>query len=107
MAVQHPASTDLDNIPDGFGDAVWEFDLENVVPPMCDNGDDNGFVLTTTMWDPIHGCVPVEAAFATMGTSAIPTTFGDQLRDSARKPLSERIAVEQLKENRPASTDQW
>ncbi len=25
--VQHPASTDLDNVPDGFGDAMWEFDV--------------------------------------------------------------------------------
>lgn len=35
MAVQHPASTDLANVPDGFGDAVWEFDLTGVVPPLC------------------------------------------------------------------------
>ncbi len=25
--VQHPASTDLDAVPDGFGDAAWEFDI--------------------------------------------------------------------------------
>ncbi len=35
VAVQHPASTNLDNVPDGFGDAVWEFDLTNVQPPKC------------------------------------------------------------------------
>jgi len=27
VAVQHPASTDLDNVPDGFGDALWQFDV--------------------------------------------------------------------------------
>ena len=25
--VQHPASTNLDEVPDGFGDAMWEFDV--------------------------------------------------------------------------------
>lgn len=36
VAVQHPISTDLAQVPDGFGDAVWEFDLTGVVPPLCD-----------------------------------------------------------------------
>lgn len=35
VAVQHPTSTDLDSVPDGFGDAVWEFDLAQVVAPPC------------------------------------------------------------------------
>jgi secreted PhoX family phosphatase len=30
MAVQHPDSTDLANVPDGLGDAVWVFDLSGV-----------------------------------------------------------------------------
>jgi hypothetical protein len=30
--VQHPASTDLDNFPDGFGDAAWEFDIGGADP---------------------------------------------------------------------------
>ncbi len=30
VAVQHPASTDLDNVPDGLGDAVWLFDVSGV-----------------------------------------------------------------------------
>ncbi|WP_308364286.1 MULTISPECIES: alkaline phosphatase PhoX [unclassified Microbulbifer] len=33
VSVQHPASTDL---PEGFGDAIWVFDLEEIVPPACD-----------------------------------------------------------------------
>ena len=33
VAVQHPSSTDLAEVPDGFGDAIWEFDLMDVVPP--------------------------------------------------------------------------
>ncbi len=33
LAVQHPDSTNLANVPEGFGDAVWLFDLTNVVPP--------------------------------------------------------------------------
>ena len=38
IAVQHPSSTDLQNVPEGFGDAVWEFDLVDVVPPpACDS----------------------------------------------------------------------
>ena len=36
MAVQHPASTDLESVPDGFGDALWEFDIAQVVEPPCD-----------------------------------------------------------------------
>ena len=36
VAVQHPTSTDLDVVPNGFGDAVWAFDLSDVVPPTCD-----------------------------------------------------------------------
>jgi len=28
--VQHPASTDLDNVPNGLGDAVWMFNLTNI-----------------------------------------------------------------------------
>ncbi len=35
IAVQHPISTDLESVPDGFGDAVWEFDLEQAVEPPC------------------------------------------------------------------------
>ncbi|WP_052700664.1 alkaline phosphatase PhoX [Methylocucumis oryzae] len=35
VSVQHPSSTDLAIAPTGFGDAVWLFDLENVVPPTC------------------------------------------------------------------------
>lgn len=36
VAVQHPDSTDLAAVPNGFGDAVWEFDLAKVVPPTCE-----------------------------------------------------------------------
>lgn len=35
VAVQHPASTHLDNVPNGMGDAMWSFDLSDVVPPTC------------------------------------------------------------------------
>ncbi len=34
MAVQHPESTDLDNVPDGFGDALWKFDISNIAPDL-------------------------------------------------------------------------
>lgn len=37
IVAQHPSSTDLANVPDGFGDAIWEFDLADVVPPKCDD----------------------------------------------------------------------
>ncbi|GAB1260246.1 alkaline phosphatase PhoX [Aurantivibrio plasticivorans] len=40
VAVQHPSSTDLASIPDGFGDAVWQFDLSDIVPPTCDEAND-------------------------------------------------------------------
>lgn len=30
VAVQHPASTDLNAVPNGLGDAVWVFDVSNV-----------------------------------------------------------------------------
>ena len=32
VAVQHPDSTDLSNVPNGFGDAMWEFNLTRVNP---------------------------------------------------------------------------
>ncbi len=35
VAVQHPDSTDLARVTNGFGDAVWRFDLTDVVPPPC------------------------------------------------------------------------
>lgn len=36
VAVQHPASTNLDNVPGGMGDALWKFDITDVVPPTCE-----------------------------------------------------------------------
>ena len=42
VAVQHPSSTNLANVPDGFGDALWRFDVSNVVPPTCDDDDNDG-----------------------------------------------------------------
>lgn len=38
VAVQHPESTNLSNVPEGFGDALWKFDLSGVVPPVCQKG---------------------------------------------------------------------
>ncbi|TPV93615.1 MAG: DUF839 domain-containing protein [Myxococcales bacterium FL481] len=35
VAVQHPQSTDLEAVPGGQGDALWQFDITNVVPPAC------------------------------------------------------------------------
>ena len=35
VAVQHPSSTNLDEVPQGMGDAVWEFDVSQVLPPAC------------------------------------------------------------------------
>lgn len=38
VAVQHPSSTDLGLVPSGSGDAVWSFDLKNIVAPPCKRG---------------------------------------------------------------------
>lgn len=35
VSVQHPDSTDLSTVPEGFGDALWRFNLAGVVPPSC------------------------------------------------------------------------
>ena len=35
VSVQHPDSTNLANVPEGFGDALWSFDISGVVPPSC------------------------------------------------------------------------
>lgn len=35
VAVQHPTTTDLDVVADGQGDALWLFDIRDVVPPIC------------------------------------------------------------------------
>lgn len=42
VAVQHPSSTNLDAVPDGRGDALWAFDLKDVVPPACRAKNDRG-----------------------------------------------------------------
>ena len=39
VSVQHPRSTDLDSVPGGQGDALWKFDITDVVPPTCDRHD--------------------------------------------------------------------
>jgi secreted PhoX family phosphatase len=33
VSVQHPASTNLEETPEGFGDAIWLFDLEDTIHP--------------------------------------------------------------------------
>jgi uncharacterized protein len=38
LAVQHPSSADLGVVPSGFGDAVWSFDLKDIVAPPCKAG---------------------------------------------------------------------
>ncbi len=43
VAVQHPDSTDLEAVPEGFGDAIWEFSLRNVVPPVCKGHNNYGW----------------------------------------------------------------
>ncbi|MFL0809258.1 MAG: DUF839 domain-containing protein [Agarilytica sp.] len=35
VSVQHPTSTNLDAVNEGQGDALWKFDLTDVVPPTC------------------------------------------------------------------------
>lgn len=40
LAVQHPTSTDMESVPEGFGDSVWEFDVGNILPPPCAPPDD-------------------------------------------------------------------
>ena len=42
MVVMHPTSTDLGAVPEGIGDAVWEFNISGAVPPPCDS--QNAFV---------------------------------------------------------------
>lgn len=39
VAVQHPSSTDLEAVPNGFGDALWQFDVSQTVPPCSDRRD--------------------------------------------------------------------
>ena len=43
VAVQHPSSTDLAEVPEGYGDAVWEFDVSGMVPPVCAKGRFHAF----------------------------------------------------------------
>lgn len=40
VSVQHPSSTNLDNVAGGQGDALWKFDITDVVPPTCDELDE-------------------------------------------------------------------
>ena len=41
IAVQHPDSTDLEKVGNGFGDALWLFDITDVVAPACVDKDDD------------------------------------------------------------------
>ena len=106
VAVQHPASTDLDNVPDGFGDAVWEFDIENVVPPMCGHFGDNGF--GSSSWNPVNGCSPqVDSAFAAKRAPTAPASFAKWLRNSAEKPTTARFPGKTVDEDPTPTIDQW
>ncbi|GAB6140379.1 hypothetical protein JCM14076_11080 [Methylosoma difficile] len=46
ISVQHPTSTSLTSVPNGFGDAVWQFDLTNVVPPVCNKDELKQYIKT-------------------------------------------------------------
>jgi hypothetical protein len=37
VVVMHPNSTDLTAFPDGFGDALWQFDISNTEPTCPPN----------------------------------------------------------------------
>ena len=56
VSVQHPNSTDLNSVPGGQGDALWKFDITEVVPPTC-NKDNykishaHGKFITTCSFD--------------------------------------------------------
>ena len=39
VAVQHPASTNLENVDGGFGDAIWAFNVRQAVPPLCEQAN--------------------------------------------------------------------
>ncbi|NHN36997.1 DUF839 domain-containing protein [Pseudomaricurvus alcaniphilus] len=39
VSVQHPDSTDIEAVAGGQGDALWMFDLAEVIPPTCEGGD--------------------------------------------------------------------
>src|SRR5690606_4492131 len=42
VSVQHPASTDLNSVAGGQGDALWLFDLKDVVAPVCEKSHHRG-----------------------------------------------------------------
>lgn len=49
VSVQHPDSTDIAEVENGFGDALWKFDIADVVPPTCEKGEQQGRVRTCTI----------------------------------------------------------
>ena len=51
VSVQHPTSTDLNVVSNGYGDAVWSFDLSNVVPPSCEKKAHRGSWVRTCSHD--------------------------------------------------------
>ena len=73
VAVQHPSSTDLEEVPDGFGDAVWEFDVSGVVPPPCDDGGS------------LFG---VAAPLDTSCVSRVGNPFASDLRNAGRRGVA-------------------
>ena len=89
MAVQHPTSTDLDEVPDGFGDAVWEFDIGSVVPPPCDSSTGPG---------PTFGeAASTSSETCTSGTGG----FNDRMAKSSAVP-TRSVAVKTYGERTPS-----
>lgn len=62
VAVQHPDSTDIDGVPNGFGDALWRFDLNSVVPPKCKRGYFRSLRNAQYPW--VRTCSPFYSSFA-------------------------------------------
>lgn len=80
IAVQHPTSTDLENVPEGFGDAVWEFDMADVVPPPCNSQLDTSVFASWGIADNVRCEESGEL------------TFVEQLKIHAAEPRPRRLA---------------
>ncbi len=83
MAVQHPASTDLGNVPEGFGDAVWQFDLTSILPPPCLPADADAGLFNSWESTEATTCTPMDSDFS----------FGAQLDAAGQRAFLRKLTA--------------
>ena len=72
VSVQHPRSTDLEQVEGGHGDALWAFDITNVVPPVCESSSDDAVTACSSASDFNYVTALADTINATPAPTATP-----------------------------------